>query len=212
MSTFFCFGRPCFNCFPLLSVENVVHSNTRFSTTFKPFTVIRKFYPFKDSLYVKLNYVGRLVRAFRGIGFPLPADVSRTPCGGGVPEDRTHTAPSRTGSDPVRTTGHGRHRLGSSQWRSSRGPPRMGLLPAARCSWASFRWGFSRGRLFSGRLIAAISSAPGLIHGALLWRGHFGPSRSIPPFPPTSNCGATGVWTRSDTLNPFHKLNFKYSH
>ena len=147
---------------------------------------------------VKLNYVGRLVRAFRGIGFPLPADVSRTPCGGGVPEDRTHTAPSRTGSDPVRTTGHGRHRLGSSRWRSSRGPPRMGLLPAARCSWASFRWGFSRGRLFSGRLIAAISSAPGLIHGALLWRGHFGPSRSIPPFPPTSNCGATGVWTRSD--------------
>ena len=146
----------------------------------------------------KLNYVGRLVRAFRGIGFPLPADVSRAPCGGGVPEGRTHTAPSRTGSDPVRTTGHGRHRLGSSRWRSSRGPPRMGLLPAARCSWASFRWGFSRGRLFSGRLIAAISSAPGLIHGALLWRGHFGPSRSIPPFPPTSNCGATGVWTRSD--------------
>ena len=117
-----------------------------------------------------------------------------------MPEDRTHTAPSRTGSDPVRTTGHGRHRLGSSRWRSSRGPPRMGLLPAARCSWASFRWGFSRGRLFSGRLIAAISSAPGLIHGALLWRGHFGPSRSIPPFPPTSNCGATGVWTRSDVV------------
>ena len=146
----------------------------------------------------QFNYVGRLVRAFRGIGFPLPADVSRTPCGGGVPEDRTHTAPSRTGSDPVRTTGHGRHRLGSSRWRSSRGPPRMGLLPAARCSWASFRWGFSRGRLFSGRLIAAISSAPGLIHGALLWRGHFGPSRSIPPFPPTLNCGVTGVWTRSD--------------
>ena len=153
----------------------------------------------------ELNYVGRLVRAFRGIGFPLSADVSRTPCGGGVPEDRTHTAPSRTGSDPVRTTGHGRHRLGSSRWRSSRGPPRMGLLPAARCSWASFRWGFSRGRLFSGRLIAAISSAPGLIHGALLWRGHFGPSRSIPPFPPTLNCGVTGVWTRSDH-NPLKSI------
>ena len=28
--------------------------------------------------------------------FPLPADVNRTPCGGGVPEDRTHTAPSGT--------------------------------------------------------------------------------------------------------------------
>ena len=39
-----------FNCFPFLSRDYAVHSNTCFSTTFKSFTVIRKFYPFKDSL------------------------------------------------------------------------------------------------------------------------------------------------------------------
>ena len=33
---------------------------------------------------------------FLSSGFPLPADVNRTPCGGGVPGGRTHTASSRT--------------------------------------------------------------------------------------------------------------------
>ena len=38
---------------------------------------------------VKVNFVGRLVLIFCGFMFPLPADISRMPCGGGVPEGLT---------------------------------------------------------------------------------------------------------------------------
>ena len=37
-----------------------------------------------------LNDVACLVRALSSSGIPLPADVNRTLCGGGVPEGHTH--------------------------------------------------------------------------------------------------------------------------